>query len=94
VRTRVALRERTVPRLRASRVMRLRACDPSLTFCDFLLEVSERVLTVAAKPLSESSSARVKRMTRRMSAELLFSITSLYPSPEITIAYKMQESCQ
>jgi len=37
-------------RLRESLVKRFRACGVSLTFCDFLRAVKERVLTVAAIP--------------------------------------------
>src|SRR5438132_14291749 len=69
-----ALRDREA-RLRARRLIRFLARWLSLTVCDLdLREVSERVLIVAAIPLSVSSNDRRKKTTRRTSAELLYDI--------------------
>src|SRR5882724_8011850 len=69
-----ALRDREA-RLRARRLIRFLARWLSLTVCDLdLREVRERVLIVAAIPLSVSSNDRRKKMTRRTSAEPLYDI--------------------
>src|ERR1700682_4239423 len=68
-----ALRDREA-RLRARRLIRFLARWFSLTVCLDLRDVSERVLIVAATPLSVSSNDRRKKMTRRTSAEPLYDI--------------------
>src|SRR2546430_6284954 len=69
-----ALRDREA-RLRARRLIRFLARWLSLTVCVLdLREVRERVLIVAAIPLSVSSNDRRKKMTRRISAEPLYDI--------------------
>src|SRR5258707_4653651 len=59
-------------RLRARRLIRFMARWLSLTVGLDFREVSERVLIVAAIPLSASSNDRRKKMTRRTSAEPLY----------------------
>src|SRR5205807_10294251 len=69
-----ALRDREA-RLRARRLIRFLARWLSLTVCDLdLREVSDRVLIVAAIPLSVTSNDRRKKTTRRTSAEPLCDI--------------------
>ncbi len=64
-------------RLRDSLERRFRARGVSLTFCDFLRAVKERVLTVAAIPNS-GSSVKTKAINNR-NVERLLKVTDSFP---------------
>src|SRR6478672_10556195 len=79
-----ALRDREA-RLRARRLILFLARWLSLTVCLDLRDVSERVLIVAATPLSVSSNDRRKKTTRR--TEALYDINPCAHPRKFTCAY-------
>jgi hypothetical protein len=82
------LRDREA-RLRARRLILFLARWLSLTVCLDLRDVSERVLIVAATPLSVSSNDRRKKMTRR--TEALYDINPCACPRKFTCAYVAQD---